>query len=1370
MTSRRFTRAFRGATAAITAVAGLTFGPVLPAHAADPTVAVTLTPNPAYRGPAFQGWGTSLVWFANATGGYPDALRNQLADMVFGDDGLNLNIARYNIGGGNATDVGDDYFRKGGAVPGWWNPDYAAADAQGPITSGYADRDRYLAAWDPADPAAYDFDADANQRWWISAIKDRVDRWEAFSNSPPYFMTESGYVTGGFNSSADQIKPAAAAKFAAYLKTVSEHIEQTEGITFDSIDPLNEPNTPYWGTDLGANGTPSCCRQEGAHAGPGLQATLLEAMKAELDRPGTTTPAVVSGPDETNPSIFVTDWYGWTDAARQAVAQLNVHTYGTADRPQARDIAKANGKSLWMSEVEGNWGGAGWNPTSIENGLGLAGRITDDLRELEPSAWVFWQPVEDYYNMQRTEKLNWGSVFIDFDCNAAGLSERRIAAGEADPTCRLASNTKYDTTRNFTHYIGEGDHIIPTDDTKTTSAVKADGSGVVMVHSNNNAVAETVTVDLRKFGTVGAGATVTPVVTTESPAATPSSNALIQGTPVAVDAATKTATLTVPAKSVTTFLVSDTTGAAAGAATLSDGRFQFVGVQSGNALTAAAPGAAGTATTMTTPGTTAGAAGPQQWTVTRLTGGGTSDERYLVQAADGRVLSAQAAGTQLGAVSVAAARTTPAAQWIGTTTNGITWSLVNVGQAKSLDVNGQSTVSGASVGIYGSNNGANQLFRVRATTPTGVTPIRIATPPGTAPTLPATITPLYADGPGAPAAVTWNTAGLDWTSPGVRTVSGAATDVFGTVLTGVTATVEVGSFTGTDAVSVTTYAGAGAAGVTAAAPTTVAARTADGSASYPTAVTWDFTPVTDAALAQPGVVLVPGTAASNTTGAPGLPATLRVVVTAPTTSNTATAPTTTASATYTENGYPVDRTRNGDLTDKGWSNWLSGTKRTTDTLTYLFGEQLLSDAVMTFFRDGGSSWAATVRAEYRTPAGQWTATGGTVTTVVPTDGAAPTATLPLGGVRATGVRFVLTATPNTHMVVSETQINAAVPARANLADAGVIRVAGAPVAGFDPATTTYRVESAAATPPTVTATAADSRGRVSVTQATAAAPTATVVVTAEDGTTTKSYQVTFVAPAEKATVALTAAMPATEQGWYRSNVIVGLTGPAGTKIQYKLGDGSWKAYGTAFTLSTQGENRLSTRLLRSSLVVAGSEAVATVKIDRTGPAVGLIASPSTRSGTPRNPVSLQFTATDAVSGSPVTEYRMNGGGWTTGDRVELSTVGAYSIEYRATDVAGNVGASRSTTATVNPDPATTVKSNVAKPRVGSIVTFTMTGFSRYSTVDLTVGDSPLASVLTDVNGTAKVTVTLPASAGAGVQTVTATGGNLTATVKITLVP
>jgi hypothetical protein len=92
----------------------------IPAAPATAQTTVTVTPDPSYRHQTFEGWGTSLVWMSNATGGYPDEIRNQLVDMVFGEQGLNLNIARYNIAGENAPNIDSSYMKDGADMDGFW--------------------------------------------------------------------------------------------------------------------------------------------------------------------------------------------------------------------------------------------------------------------------------------------------------------------------------------------------------------------------------------------------------------------------------------------------------------------------------------------------------------------------------------------------------------------------------------------------------------------------------------------------------------------------------------------------------------------------------------------------------------------------------------------------------------------------------------------------------------------------------------------------------------------------------------------------------------------------------------------------------------------------------------------------------------------------------------------------------------------------------------------------------------------------------------------------------------------------------------------------------------------------------------------------
>ncbi|MFI6208088.1 RICIN domain-containing protein [Streptomyces sp. NPDC051041] len=662
------------AAAGITALATgatLVSAPSPAAQAAD-VPSVTVRPDPSYQQEPFEGWGTSLVWFANATGDYPKEIREKLAALLFGDDGLALNIARYNIGGGNAPDV-KDYLRAGGAVEGWW---------RAPAGTTREDTDW----WDAGDPADWNDDADATQRWWVDRIKDDITHWETFSNSPPWFMTVSGYVSGGFDAAEDQLKAESVDDFAAYLAGATRRLEQAHGIKVDTVDPFNEPNTTYWSTRLGPDGEPVGGRQEGAHMGPELQQKVLRALAPALRK--ARTGAEISAMDETNPSLFAQNWNAYSAEARALVGQMNVHTYGTGQRTTVRDLAKAEGKRLWMSEVEGDWGD-GQSFTDMRPGLGLAQRIVDDLRELEPRAWVFWQPVEDYDNMkpggESARGGNWGEIQVPFSCTSQDTLE----------TCPVRTNTKFDTARNFTHFIRPGDRLIKVNDTSSAAAVTRDGKGASLVHVNSATQAREVTVDLSKFRTVSRDATVTPVVTSAD-------GKLERHAPVRVT--DRAATFTVPAQSVTSFVVQGVSGVAKDAPLLRKGHtYTLTGVQSGKAVTVADDG------TGLVIGTGDGSAA-QQWRLSRVRpGSGTGDRYVFTNPVDGRRLAVR---NDVPVAEPDSGRRDEAAEWIASTTGDGTWTLVNAATGRLLEVGGQATHEGAAVTTWPPNSGSNQRWTI----------------------------------------------------------------------------------------------------------------------------------------------------------------------------------------------------------------------------------------------------------------------------------------------------------------------------------------------------------------------------------------------------------------------------------------------------------------------------------------------------------------------------------------------------------------------------------------------------------------------------------------------------------------------------------
>jgi hypothetical protein len=1043
-----------GVTAAVFA-AGLSAGPALAAPATQepvPAGAVTVRPDPSYQGDAFEGWGTSLVWFANATGGYPDEIRNKLADMVFGDDGLNLNIARYNIGGGNAPDV-KDYLRAGGAVEGWW---------KAPEGTTREDKDW----WDPENPDHWNLDADRTQRWWVDRIKKDITHWEAFSNSPPWFQTVSGYVSGGFNSSQDQLRSESVDDFSAYLVGAVKELEKAHGIKIDTLDPMNEPNTPYWGTSLNADGQPVGGRQEGAHMGPELQQKVVQSLAKALA--AADTDAVISAMDETNPSTFANNWNSYSAEARSQVSQLNVHTYGTGQRTSVRDIAKGEDKPLWMSETGGSWLD-GQNFTSMQPGLGLAQHMVNDLRELEPSAWVFWQPVEDYNNMKPGGESaigsNWGEIQLPFDC----------AAGDTLESCPIYTNTKYNTARNFTHYIKPGDRLVKVNDLNSTAAVT--DSGATVVHVNDSKQERPVALDLSGFGAVQGNATVTPVTSDAS-------GALAEGEPVAVGK-DRTALLTVPAESVTTFLIKGVHGVAKDAALVQSGHtYRLQGIESGKSLTQAADGAV----------IRSGAGADQQWNLRRLSGENSNRARYAVETPDGGRQLAVVDGTPR--LVPAAADPAEASQWTMSTTGDGTYTFVNAATGRLLEVGGHATAEGSPVTLWTANSGENQRWKVIDETVQGFQDVAAFTVPGTAPELPDTVVPVYRDGSRGGLPVTWTMPpDARWSKPGTVAVRGTATDVLG-VAHPVTANVTVDTLVSTLPARAKTYAGG-----TPVLPATVTAVTTGGS-KVERPVVWE----TAGPFTATGVATVAGTA--DAADGRTLPATVRVQVTAGTPDNVADDPGAVFGASFTEPGYSTAGLGNGNLTDKAWSNWKSGTKNTTDTLSVSLADvKTVAGVKVHFFRDGSTdSYAQSLQVQAKAADGTWQNAGAAVQ--VPGGSPAPVVTVPVANVDTREVRVVLTARPNTHMTVSEVQVLALAPGKSSDAAAAGIAVNGQPLAGFDPEVTTYR-SSTQGGRQEVTATAADPYATVTVTQADTRSGTAAVTVRSEDGSQTRTYEVAF---------------------------------------------------------------------------------------------------------------------------------------------------------------------------------------------------------------------------------------------------------------------
>ena len=309
----------------------------------------------------FDGWGVSLCWWAGQCGKWTDQKIDQIVDWLVSSTGLNYTHFRYNIGGGD-------------------DPENRHCD-QHHMGRGKGLRAE-MEGFKDFSGDEYHWDRDAAQRKIMLKIREkRPDAvFEAFSNSCPYYMTYSGCVSGNADGGKDNLKPEYYEEFAHYLVDVCKHYKDEYGIEFKTLEPFNESVTNFWY----ANGP-----QEGCHFDYQSQVKFIRVLEPILRASGLNT--VISASDETNVGLSVEGFKQYKSAGvLSKVGQWNTHTYqaSNADRARLALLAHQAQMPLWMSETGSGGNGIGGN-------LALAQRLIDDMRYIQPEAWIDWQYMEE---------------------------------------------------------------------------------------------------------------------------------------------------------------------------------------------------------------------------------------------------------------------------------------------------------------------------------------------------------------------------------------------------------------------------------------------------------------------------------------------------------------------------------------------------------------------------------------------------------------------------------------------------------------------------------------------------------------------------------------------------------------------------------------------------------------------------------------------------------------------------------------------------------------------------------------------------------------------------------------------------------------
>ncbi|MBE2317691.1 PKD domain-containing protein [Solirubrobacter sp. CPCC 204708] len=242
------------------------------------------------------------------------------------------------------------------------------------------------------------------------------------------------------------------------------------------------------------------------------------------------------------------------------------------------------------------------------------------------------------------------------------------------------------------------------------------------------------------------------------------------------------------------------------------------------------------------------------------------------------------------------------------------------------------------------------------------------------------------------------------------------------------------------------------------------------------------------------------------------------------------------------------------------------------------------------------------------------------------------------------------------------------------------------------------------------------------------------------------------------------------EGWHRTPVNVTVSaaddGECVSGIdttEYRVGGGAFAAYTAPIALTADGTHTVEYRSTDKAGNAETAKSV-TVKLDATAPATTASTNP-TGAGPHPAPVTLTLDAADAASGVKLTEYRVNHGGafagvapkalsaaadwlpYSAAGKPAFTANGTYSIEYRSTDVAGNVEATKTVTFTVGTPtgdataPVTSAALDPASPGPGRVYPGPVT--VKFSALDL----APAENKNVDANGTVWTPAAISLNAG-----------------------
>lgn len=338
-------------------------------------------------------FGASDAWSMQTIGLWPDsAEQTKIADWLFSLDtnadgqprGIGLSLWRFNLGAGSAEQGRESQINRSTRTECFLNSD-----------------------------GTYDWSRQAGQRRFLQLAKERgVPYFLAFLNSPPVYFTQNGLATNTGRDGTLNLRDDCYDRFATFMATALKGLEEHDGIHFDYLCPVNEPDG-HWNW-LGP-------KQEGSPATNREIARLARATNDALQRQQLTTQLLVNESSDLRCllGVYMTDWQrGNTirtffskdstetclDNTPHVPRIILGHSYWTNTpvpymkeiRQQLRDTCRHYGIKFWQSELcimsnDEEIGGGGGYDFTMKTALYVARVIHHDLCYADAESWSWWR-------------------------------------------------------------------------------------------------------------------------------------------------------------------------------------------------------------------------------------------------------------------------------------------------------------------------------------------------------------------------------------------------------------------------------------------------------------------------------------------------------------------------------------------------------------------------------------------------------------------------------------------------------------------------------------------------------------------------------------------------------------------------------------------------------------------------------------------------------------------------------------------------------------------------------------------------------------------------------------------------------------------